>query len=139
VIPVADEEEALDIAASCPYALGAAIFGPVERARALAPRIRAGSVTVNDVIAPTADPRLPFGGRGESGFGTTRGAEGLLEMTTLKSVTYRGGRFRPHYQPLRPTDEARFLALVQAVHAPAWRTRTRALRDLIMHFVRYGA
>lgn len=138
VVPVTDEEEALDIAACCPYALGAAIFGPVERARALVPRIRAGSVTVNDVIAPTADPRLPFGGRGESGFGTTRGAEGLLEMTVLKSVTYRGGRFRPHYQPLRPTDETRFLAYVQATHAPAWRTRTRALRDLILHFARHG-
>ena len=40
-----------------------------------------GFVTINDIIVPTADPRLPFGGVRGSGFGTTRGAEGLLEMT----------------------------------------------------------
>ena len=54
---------------------------------------------MNDVIVPTADPRLPFGGRKHSGFGVTRGAEGLLEMTVLKCVTVRRGRFRPHLDP----------------------------------------
>jgi len=33
-----------------------------------------GSVCINDIIAPTADPRLPFAGRGHSGFGPTRAA-----------------------------------------------------------------
>ena len=59
------------------------------------PRVRAGSVTINDLIVPTADPRLPFGGQGVSGFGVTRGAEGLLEMTAIKAVTIRTGRFPP--------------------------------------------
>jgi acyl-CoA reductase-like NAD-dependent aldehyde dehydrogenase len=83
LVPVGDENEALRITAQCPYALGAAVFGEESWARAFARRIRAGVVVINDVIVPTADPRLPFGGSGRSGFGVTRGAEGLLELTTL--------------------------------------------------------
>ena len=101
--------DALNAAAQCPYALGASIFGPEPLARSLAGRVRAGSVIINDLIVPTADPRLPFGGQGISGFGTTRGAEGLMEMTVLKTVTLRSGRFRPHYDPVTPADTAMML------------------------------
>ena len=55
--------------AACPYALGASIWGPLYEATALAERVRAGNICINDLILPTADPRLPFGGTGESGFG----------------------------------------------------------------------
>lgn len=116
LVPVADMEEALRLAAECPYALGASIFGPEEEARALAARVDAGSVTVNDLIAPTADPRLPFGGRRRSGWGVTRGAEGLLEMTQVKTVTVSAGRFRPHHEPLADGDEALLLAWLRLAH-----------------------
>ena len=76
-----------------------------EPARRLAVRIRAGTVTINDLIAPTADPRLPFGGRGQSGYGVTRGAEGLLELTCVKTTSLRRGRLRPHYQPTTTADD----------------------------------
>ena len=73
----------------------------------MARRVRAGSVCVNDLIVPTADPRLPFGGRGRSGFGVTRGAEGLLEMTVPKAISVRTGSFRPHLAaPSTPTAPA---------------------------------
>jgi acyl-CoA reductase-like NAD-dependent aldehyde dehydrogenase len=71
IVGVRDMQHALDLAATCPYALGASIFGPKRDALKLAARVNAGSVVINDVIVPTADPRLPFGGRGESGFGVT--------------------------------------------------------------------
>ncbi len=61
--PVATLDEALAEAARSPYALGASIFGPEAEAVALAARVRAGVVVINDLIVPTADPRLPFGGR----------------------------------------------------------------------------
>ena len=112
LVPVTDMEQALDALSACPYALGAAIFGPERAARALAPRIPAGSVCINDLIVPTADPRLPFGGRGRSGFGVTRGAEGLLEMTVIKTVSTRRGRFRPHLAPPRPGDAVRYASLI---------------------------
>jgi acyl-CoA reductase-like NAD-dependent aldehyde dehydrogenase len=92
-------EHALAEDALCPYALGASVFGPEEAAREFALRVRAGIVTINDLIVPSADPRLPFGGSGLSGFGRTRGAEGLLEMTAAKAVTVRRGGFRPHLDP----------------------------------------
>jgi acyl-CoA reductase-like NAD-dependent aldehyde dehydrogenase len=123
LIPVHDDDEALAAAAPCPYALGATVFGQEQAARTLAQRVRAGVVLVNDVIVPTADPRLPFGGRGRSGFGVTRGAAGLLELTCLKAVAIRRGRWRPHYAPPLPQDEALFRAYMTAAHGASWRER----------------
>jgi acyl-CoA reductase-like NAD-dependent aldehyde dehydrogenase len=99
VLPFGTLEEALRIDAQCPYALGASIFtsDPVRGAQ-LAGHLRAGSVALNDVVLPTAHPATPFGGRGESGWGVTQGAEGLLEMTVPQVVSVRGGKMRPHYQ-----------------------------------------
>lgn len=125
VIPFASIEEALLKAARSPYALGAAIFGPEEEAVELASRVRAGVVVVNDVIVPTADPRLPFGGRGESGFGVTRGAEGLLELTVPKVVAVRRGRRLPHLQDPHPADADLFRAYLALAHGGGLRTRLR--------------
>jgi acyl-CoA reductase-like NAD-dependent aldehyde dehydrogenase len=129
IVPVPDEGAALAAAGQSPYALGAAIFGPPEAARRLAGRVRAGSVVINDLIVPTADPRLPFGGRGESGFGVTRGAEGLLEMTVCKTVLLRRGRFRPHLDA-RGEDARALAGLIGLLHGtPA--ARLAALRRLM--------
>ena len=78
IIAVESMDHALTLSDQCPYRLGATVFGPPDLAAAVAARVDAGCVVVNDMIAPTADPRLPFGGRGRSGFGVTRAAEGLL-------------------------------------------------------------
>jgi acyl-CoA reductase-like NAD-dependent aldehyde dehydrogenase len=129
LVPVADMAEALAIAALCPYALGASIFGPPDAARALADAVNAGSVVINDLIVPTADPRLPFGGRGRSGFGVTRGAEGLLSMTAIKTVSTRSGRFRPHLAPATEADETRFGAMIALLHGTV-ADRLRALAIL---------
>lgn len=118
LVPVCGDEEALALDARCPYALGASVFGSEVGARALARRIRAGVVVVNDLVVPTADPRLPFGGRGDSGFGVTRGAEGLLEMTVPKALavrTRKRGRLR-HLETPVPEDEALFRAFLAVGH-----------------------
>jgi acyl-CoA reductase-like NAD-dependent aldehyde dehydrogenase len=131
LITVASDDEALEFAAQCPYALGATIFSRDEAAaRALTARVHAGVVLINDMIAPTADPRLPFGGRGRSGFGVTRGAEGLLEMTTPKVVTVRHGASRPHFDEPHAADAALFTAYIRATHTRGWRNRIAALRNL---------
>jgi acyl-CoA reductase-like NAD-dependent aldehyde dehydrogenase len=130
LVPVCSTAEALEGAAQSPYALGAAVFGPPAEARAVAGALKAGLVIINDLIVPSADPRLPFGGRGRSGFGVTRGAEGLLEMTAVKAVVARSGRFRPHYRPVRDADAPLFLAALAAGHGGG-RARLRALGDLV--------
>jgi acyl-CoA reductase-like NAD-dependent aldehyde dehydrogenase len=131
VVPVASAEEALEFAARCPYALGASVFGPEKAARALAARVRSGVVTVNDLIVPTADPRLPFGGRGESGFGVTRGAEGLLELTTVKTVAVRHGGWLPHLEPRSEEDGEILRGLLGLGHAARWQDRLAAGASLV--------
>ena len=133
---VNDVEEALASAARSPYALGASIFGPEDDALALASRVRAGVVTINDLIVPTADPRLPFGGRGESGYGVTRGAEGLLDLTAVKVVSVRRGRWLPHLVERRPGDGELFQAWLAAAHGDGLLARARGAVRLVKAMLR---
>jgi len=137
ILTVADDEEALALANDCPYALGATIFtGDETVARSLAARLNVGGVMINDLIAPTADARLPFGGRKLSGFGLTRGPEGLLEMTTTKVVIQRKGQWRPHYDAPQADDVDLFRAYLDTAHGADWRVRLDGLRRMIRVFSR---
>jgi acyl-CoA reductase-like NAD-dependent aldehyde dehydrogenase len=131
LVPVRDCDEALRFDQMCPFALGASVFGPEEAARRLSACIRAGAVTINDLIVPTADPRLPFGGRGQSGYGVTRGAEGLLELTCVKTISLRRGGLRPHYQATTAIDPTVFRQYLRAAHGSSWPERARACASLI--------
>ncbi len=119
-----------EIVNRCPYALTAAVFGNAREARALGEQLRVGTVLVNDLIVPTADPRVPFTGRGRSGFGATRGAEGLLEMTAAKTVLVRRTGSTRQYQPVGPREVRLFTGLIGALHGGSLGERLRALRDL---------
>lgn len=101
----------------CPFALGASIFtrDPAAASR-LEAALNVGLVTINDVIVSSADARLPFGGRRRSGFGVTRGAAGLLEMTATKAVTRSSGRFRPAYQPVLARQLPWILRYIRFTH-----------------------
>jgi aldehyde dehydrogenase (NAD+) len=124
---VRNDAEAVALANDCDYALGASIFSADANAgEALAAHLRAGVVTVNDLIAPTADPRLPFGGRGQSGFGTTRGADGLLEMTVPKVIIVHRAGVHRHFEPVTAAAAPLLAALVQALHGRGWLARLRA-------------
>jgi acyl-CoA reductase-like NAD-dependent aldehyde dehydrogenase len=135
VLPFDTPEEALRIDAQCPYALGAAVFTAMpERAQQLAPHLRAGMVTVNDVVVPTAHPATPFGGRARSGWGVTQGAEGLLEMTVPQVVSVRGGKSRPHYGASTgspPMTADGFRGLLEWGHAPTFGQRMRGFFRMI--------
>ena len=117
-----------DIVNACPYALTASVFGSVREARALGEQLRAGTVLINDLIALTADPRVPFGGRGQSGFGTTRGGEGLLEMTAAKVMLVRRKGLTRHYEPAGARETPLFLGLIGALHGGSLRQRFHAMR-----------
>ncbi len=125
---------ALEQYAECDYALTAAVFcgkGDIHKAQKLASLLKAGTVLINDVIAPTADPRVPFGGRGASGFGVTRGAEGLLEMTAVKTLLVRRGGAMRHLDATSDTDAPMFAGLIGVMHGKGLRQRWSALRQLI--------
>ena len=127
IIPVEDWSDALRADSRCPFALTASIFGPIEDALRIVRFVSAGFITINDIILPTADPRLPFGGRGESGFGVTRGNEGLLEMTFPKVVSTRLGSWLPHAKLPEPADEELLDGLLQFSHHNRLRTRLQGL------------
>lgn len=130
LVPMPDMAAALRADAACPYALGASVFGPATDAAAFARRVQAGSVCINDVVVPTADPRLPFAGRRRSGYGATRGEEGLLRMTVVKTISERRGRFRPHLDAPRPDAARLFGAMIASLHGgwPGLRAAIRSLR-----------
>lgn len=131
IIPVADWAEALQFDSMCPYALTASVYGPLEDALRMTKFISAGAITINDALVPTADPQLPFGGRGESGFGVTRGDEGLLSMTVPKVITIRRGRWLPHLQPPSPVDESLLDGLLQFQHSGSLLKRLLGLKQTI--------
>jgi acyl-CoA reductase-like NAD-dependent aldehyde dehydrogenase len=136
ILRVKDDEEAVSRINDCPYALGASIFSASESsARAISARLRVGFITINDLIVPAGDPRIPIGGRGRSGFGSTRGREGLLELTVPKVVTIRRGRFRPHLTVTTDEDLQLLYAYLKLVNGRDARSRWLALKLLARRFV----
>jgi acyl-CoA reductase-like NAD-dependent aldehyde dehydrogenase len=135
VIPFDTLDEAVAAAAQSPFGLGASIFtADPTAARELAARVPAGHVTINDVLAPTAHPATPFGGRGASGWGVTQGADGLLGMTVPQAVTVRTGTFRPHYDEAITPDPATvdmLQGLLRWTHACRLGEKLRGLWQLI--------
>ncbi len=82
---VADAEEAVAVANGSDYGLGAAIWtGDVARGEALARTIESGAVFVNGMVA--SDPRLPFGGVKQSGWGRELGPFGIREFTNVQTI-----------------------------------------------------
>lgn len=130
LVPVASDADALRRADECEYALGATVFGSRKRAEEFATKVRAGVVVINDMIAPTAHPAVPFGGRRASGFGVTRGAEGLLELTVTKAVLTQRSRWLPHLEPAQQEDRKVFSAFIRAAHSGTMRGRVRACVEL---------
>ena len=85
VITVKDEDEAVEVANSTEFGLGAAVWsGDPDRAERLAKRIKSGFVTVNGMVK--SDPRLPFGGIKKSGVGRELSHYGLKEFVNIKTV-----------------------------------------------------
>jgi acyl-CoA reductase-like NAD-dependent aldehyde dehydrogenase len=131
LMPYRYEEEALQANAQCSFALSVSIFGEEKAARRLAAEVVAGCVIVNDVIAPTADPRVCFGGRKSSGFGVTRGRDGLLEMTTPKAIMVRRGDDRTHLRITGNANRPFFLGYIQAVHGSGLRVRLGGIAQIL--------
>ncbi|ARP79818.1 NADP-dependent succinic semialdehyde dehydrogenase [Bordetella genomosp. 8] len=85
IIRCKDADEAIRIANDTVFGLGAALWtGDLQRADILAREIEAGAVFINGTVA--SDPRLPFGGIKQSGYGRELSSYGLKEFTNIKSV-----------------------------------------------------
>ncbi|MDY7522751.1 aldehyde dehydrogenase family protein [Sphingomonas sp. 10B4] len=77
------EDEAVKIANGTPYGLSATISGDPAKAAKVAPRLRAGLVTINSW---SPDGNAPFGGYKQSGNGRENGKFGLTDFMEVKTV-----------------------------------------------------
>ena len=85
LIEAEDDHEAVMIANDTPYGLGSAIFSANrERALAIADRLDVGNCFINSMVK--SDPRLPFGGVKESGYGRELSIYGIKEFVNIKTV-----------------------------------------------------
>ena len=86
VIGVKDEREAVRVANDSPFGLGAAVFTrDLRRGERIArEELEAGSCFVNSLVK--SDPRLPFGGIRESGYGRELSRFGIREFVNVKTV-----------------------------------------------------
>ena len=85
IMVVKDDDEAVKFANTSSFGLGASIWGQdVRRAEKVARQVATGLVSVNNVVV--SDPRIPFGGIKNSGFGRELSRYGMLEFANIKSV-----------------------------------------------------
>ncbi|HZG02131.1 MAG TPA: succinic semialdehyde dehydrogenase [Streptomyces sp.] len=106
-----DDEEAIALANATPYGLNASVWsGNGRRARAVAARLRAGTVNVNEGYAAAyGSVQAPMGGMGESGLGRRHGAEGILKYTEAQTVAHQ------RVLPMAPSfgmDDERYAAFM---------------------------
>jgi len=85
VIYVRSEEEAIQVANDSKFGLGGSVWTrDVEHGEHIARQIETGCVYVNGFVK--SDPRLPFGGIKQSGFGRELSRHGILEFVNAKSI-----------------------------------------------------
>lgn len=86
IIPVKDEKEAIRVANDSDFGLGAALFTRnLEKGRKLAEQeIEAGNCFLNTFVR--SDPRLPFGGIKQSGYGRELSLFGIREFVNIKTI-----------------------------------------------------
>jgi delta 1-pyrroline-5-carboxylate dehydrogenase len=80
VTPFSTDEEAISLANDSDFGLAASVWGRTAHATAVARRIDAGTVMVNDLISGFAISAAPHGGLKHSGIGRTHGRLGLQEL-----------------------------------------------------------
>lgn len=85
LIKVKDEKEAIAAANDSKFGLGASLWTTnIEKAKYLANKIESGSVFINGMVK--SDPRLPFGGIKNSGYGRELSHYGIKEFVNIKTV-----------------------------------------------------
>ena len=85
IIRAKDVDEAFKLAADSKYGLGVTLFtSNIENARRHISKAPDGAFFINELVK--SDPRLPFGGTGNSGYGRELSREGIHEFVNKKTV-----------------------------------------------------
>ena len=132
VLPFDSDDEAVQLANNSDFGLGASVWGKTAHATAVARRVRAGSVLVNDLLSGFAVSAAPHGGLKKSGFGRTHGLLGMREMV---APLYLDVDLMPRMKKLwwypYAGSAAPMSAFAELVHAPSLARRlSAAMRSL---------
>ncbi len=104
IMRVRDEEEAIRLANDSPYGLAASVISKdVAHSEAVARRLEAGAVCVNDALVNYLALELPMGGAKASGMGTRHGKGGIRKFCQHQSilVTRFGLNHEPQFYPYK--------------------------------------
>ncbi|WP_432155404.1 MULTISPECIES: succinic semialdehyde dehydrogenase [unclassified Streptomyces] len=99
------DDEAVGRANATPYGLNSSVWTKdAKRGRAVAARLRTGTVNINEGYAPAyGSVQSPMGGMKDSGLGRRHGSEGILKYTEAQTVAHQ--RLLPMAPALGMTDE----------------------------------
>ena len=131
IMKISDAEEGVRLANDSNYGLQASVWtSDVERGEALARRIEAGVVCVNDAQINYTALNLPMGGWKSSGLGTRHGAERdpQVHQDPVAAGHPASAQARAVHVPLQPALDDDAAALLQAALRPR---RTRLARTLV--------
>ncbi|MDR0643525.1 MAG: aldehyde dehydrogenase family protein [Treponema sp.] len=141
VMPVNDDEEALRIANSSAYGLTGSVWSRNRRAAcALAARVNAGAMMVNDHLMSHGLAETPWGGFGDSGIGRTHGEAGFREMLKAQVVV---DDFLPAvkrnlwWQPYSEKVYAGIHSIVELLAGRSFLSKMKALPGVLRIFFRY--
>ena len=86
IIPVATDEEAVRVANDSVFGLGGSVWtNDIARGEQIARKVESGAMFVNGMTK--SDPRLPFGGIKQSGYGRELGSYGIREFVNIKTIS----------------------------------------------------
>ena len=90
--PYRTVDDAVALANQGEYGLNASLWGKSREAKAIAPRIKAGTININEGFSATfGSVDAPMGGMRQSGLGRRQGAEGILRYTEPQAVGVQRG------------------------------------------------
>ena len=131
VMRVRDAEEAIRLANDSEYGLAASVFtGDRARGEAIARRLRAGAVTVNDALINYQALELPMGGWKSSGLGARHGEGGIRKFCAEQAIVVSRWHLRRDVH-MHPYSRGRTRALLGALRvlvrarSPLSRVRVR--------------
>lgn len=129
ILVVEDEEDMIRQANDSPFGLSATVWTEdLDKGRAIARQIQAGTVWVNTGLASYGLPYVPRGGYKESGIGKIGGHHGLMEMVNTKLIDINEhGKAKDWWFPIWPDAYAYFAAGIELLHGTQVGRRAEAL------------
>ncbi len=140
VMAVATMDQAVELANDSHLGLTGSVWSKSHgRARALARRIKAGAVTINDHLMSHGLAETPWGGFKESGIGRTHGKLGFDEMTEPQVIVddiMPGLRKNMWWHPHGPAVYAGLKGIVHLLYGKSLGARLGGAKDLLKLFPR---